>query len=148
MTPRVKLIAIEAEAVKNSPILEGKQATTFRSGNMRCAYLAQDGVDISEAMKCLARAMFKPRAGHMTQLKRVARYLKGVPRKTLQYTAQDPSRAHLEVHVDSDSSAKAVASRRGAGESTRHIQTRMLWPQERVAAKHLRVLKVAAESDH
>ena len=187
---------IEAEAIENSPILEGEQATTLRSGTMRCAYLAQDRVDISEAIKCLARAMSKPKAGHMTQLQRVARYLKGVPRKALQYTSQEPSRAHMEVHVDSDwagdtatrrrrsgvivrrglhllrhsstvqnviglsgaeseyyaltkggcsglglqslfadwnlkltdsSSAKVVASRRGAGKSTRHVQTRMLF---------------------
>ena len=70
---------------------------------MRCAYLAQDRVDISEAIKCLAQAMSKPKAGQMTQLQRVARYLKGVPRKALQYLSQEPSRAHLEVHVDSDS---------------------------------------------
>ena len=38
----------------------------------------------------------------MMQLKRVARYLKGVRRKAQQYSAQEPSRAHLEVHVDSD----------------------------------------------
>ena len=155
----------------------------------------------------------------MTQLKRVARYLKGVPRKAQQYPAQEPRRVHLEVHADSDCagdtatrrstsgvivrrgrhflrhsstvqnviglssaesehyaltkggcsgfglqslfadwelklqhslhtdspSAKAVASRRGAGKSTRHIQTRMLWLQERVAAKHLRIVKVATE---
>ena len=43
--------------------------------------------------------------------------------------------------------ATAVASRRGAGKSTRHIQTRMLWQLERVAAKHLRVVKVATESN-
>ena len=101
-TPRAKLSVIEAEAIENSPILEGEQATTFRSGTMRCAYLAQDRVDISEAIKCLARAMSKTKAGHMTQLKRVARYVEGVPRKALQYPAQEPSRAHLEVHVDSD----------------------------------------------
>ena len=51
----------------------------------------------------------------------------------------------LSLHTDS-SSAKAAASRRGAGKNTRHIQTRMLWPQERVAAKHLRDAKVATES--
>ena len=48
------------------------------------------------------------------------------------------------LHTDS-SSAKAVASRRGAGKSTRQIQTRMLSLQERVAAKHWRVVKVATE---
>ena len=155
------------------------------------------------------------------QLKRVARYLKGVPRKAQQYPAQEQSKAHLEVQVDSDwagdivtrrsttgvivkrgqhllrhsstvqnmsglssaeseyyaltkgecsglglqslfadwnlklqlslhtdsSSSKAIASRRGTGKSNRHIQTRMLWLQERVAAKHLRVVKVASESN-
>ena len=43
---------------------------------MRCAYLAQDRADISEAIECLERGMSKPRIGHMMQLKRVARYLK------------------------------------------------------------------------
>ena len=52
----------------------------------------------------------------------------------------------LSLHTDS-SSAKAIASRRGTGKSTRHVQTRMLWLQERVAAKHLRVVKVASESN-
>ena len=97
-TPRVKLSAIKADAIENSPILQGEKATLFRSGTMRCAYLAQDRVDISEAVKCLARAMSKPRAGHMTHLKRVARYLKGVPRKAQQYPAQKPSDAYMEVH--------------------------------------------------
>ena len=55
--------ASEAETIENSPILEGEQATTFRSGTMRCAYLVQYRVDISEAIKCLARAMSKPKAG-------------------------------------------------------------------------------------
>ena len=36
----------------------------------------------------------------------------------------------LSLHTDS-SSARAVAARRGAGQSTRHIQPRMLWLQER-----------------
>ena len=73
-TPRVKLSATESDAIENSSILEGEQATLFQSGTMRCAYLAQDRADISEAIKCLARGMSKPRTGHMMQLKRVARY--------------------------------------------------------------------------
>ena len=52
----------------------------------------------------------------------------------------------LSLHTDS-SIAKALASRKGTGKSTRHIQTRMLWLQERVAAKHSRVVKVASESN-
>ena len=101
-TPRVNLSATESDAIENSSILEGEQATLFRSGTMRCAYLAQDRADISEAIKCLARGMSKTRTGHMMQLKRVARYLKGVPRKAQPYTAQEQSKVHLEVHVDSD----------------------------------------------
>ena len=84
-TQRVKLSATESDAIENSPILKGEQATLFRSGTMRCAYLAQDRADISEAIKCLARGMSKPRTGHMVQLKSVARYLKGVPWKAQQY---------------------------------------------------------------
>ena len=80
--------AAEADAIENSPILEGEQATLFWSGTMRCAYLAQDRVDISETIKCLARVMSKPSTGHVMQLTRVARYLKGVPRKAQQYPAQ------------------------------------------------------------
>ena len=64
-TPRVKLSATESNATENSSILDGEQATLFRSGTVRCAYLAQDRADISEAVKCLARGMSKPRTGHM-----------------------------------------------------------------------------------
>ena len=101
-TPRVMLSAIDAKMIKNSPNLEGEQATKFRSGSLRCAYLAQDRVDISEAIKCLSQAMSQPKAGHMTQSKRLARYLKGVPRKAVRYPTQEPSKAQLEVHVHSD----------------------------------------------
>ena len=52
----------------------------------------------------------------------------------------------LSLQTDS-SSAKAVALRRGAGKSTRQIQTRMLWLQERAPAKHLLIVKVARESN-
>ena len=47
----------------------------------------------------------------MIQLKRVARYLKGVPGKAQQYPAQEKSKAHLEVHVDSDWAGDTVTRR-------------------------------------
>ena len=48
----------------------------------------------------------------------------------------------MSLHIFSDSSAARVfASRRGLGRQ-RHVQTRYLWLQERVAATHLTVQKV------
>ena len=38
-----------------------------------------------------------------------------VPRKALQYSAQDPSRAHLEVHVDSDWAGDTITRRSTSG---------------------------------
>ena len=59
---------------------------------------------------------------HMIQLKRVARYLKGVPRKAQQYTALEPSKAHLEVHVDSDWAGDTVTRRSTTGVIVRRGQ--------------------------
>ena len=182
-TPRVKLSGTESNAIENSSILEGEQATFgVEPGDVRTW---QDRADISEAIKCLARGMSKPRT---IQLKRVARNLTrrsttGVIVRRGQHlrrhsstvqnviglsSAESEYYAHTKggcsglglqslfadwnlklqvaLHTDS-SSAKAIASRRGTGKSTRHIQTRMPWLQERVAAKHLRVVKVASESN-
>ena len=58
----------------------------------------------------------------MMQLKRVARYLKGVPRKAQQYPAQEKSKAHLEVHVDSDWAGDAVTRRSTTGVIVRRGQ--------------------------
>ena len=52
----------------------------------------------------------------MTQLKRVARFMKAVPGKALQYLAQEPSRAHLEVHVDSDWAGDTITRRSTSGD--------------------------------
>ena len=37
---------------------------------MKLAYVAQDRVDVAEAVKCLTRHMKEPRSGHMQELKR------------------------------------------------------------------------------
>ena len=112
-TPRVKLSVIEAEAIENSPILEGRQNYGAEPCDVRTwrrtvwTSLKQSSV-LHE--RCRNR---KP--GHMTQLKRVARYLKGVPRKALQYPLQEPSRAHLIVHVDSDWAGDTATRRSRSG---------------------------------
>ena len=68
---------------------------------MKLAYVAQDRVDIAEAVKCLTRHMKEPRSGHMQELKRLRRYLVKNRRCVLTYTRQT-SDATLQVHVDSD----------------------------------------------
>eukprot|EP00971_Amphidinium_carterae_P191515 3800238-Amphidinium_carterae.1 len=65
---------------------------------MRAAYLGQDRVDIAETVRCLARAMSKPREGHMAQLKRLARYLRGAPRSTLRYPKQSEVEAAVAAY--------------------------------------------------
>ena len=51
----------------------------------------------------------------------------------------------LDLVVESDStSAKAFASRRGLGKQ-RHVQTRYLWVQDRIAKGHFSIRKVASE---
>ena len=68
---------------------------------MKLAYVAQDRVDIAEAVKCLTRHMKEPRSGHMQELKRLGRYLVKNRRCALTY-ARQTSDATLQVHVDSD----------------------------------------------
>ena len=53
----------------------------------------------------------------------------------------------MSLKIFSDSSAaRAFASRRGLGRQ-RHVQTRYLWHQERVAASHLTLQKAKATQD-
>ena len=55
---------------------------------------------------------------------------------------------HEDLVVETDASAAlSFASRRGLGK-LKHIQTRYLWTQERIAAKHLKVRKVHTKRNH
>ena len=73
----------------------------YRNLVTKLAYVAQDIVDIAEAVKCLTRHMKEPRSGHMQELKRLGRYLVKNRRCVLTY-ARQTSDATLQVHVDSD----------------------------------------------
>lgn len=219
-TPRVKLSVEEAHDIESSSILSQDESTTYRSATMRAAYLSQDRVDITETVKTLSRAMATPREGHLGQVKRLARYLKGRPRTVLKYIRQSPNTAWIIGYTDSDwagesvtrrstsgmaikrgshlirhsstlqttiglssaeaeyyaltkgaayalgiqslfrdwsieleiqmfsdsSSAISFAKRRGLGKN-RHVATRYLWLQERIAMRHLKVIKVATEEN-
>ena len=51
----------------------------------------------------------------------------------------------VSIDIFSDSSARSVARRRGVGRRLRHLRTRRLWLQSRVALGHLRLNLVAGE---
>ena len=215
-TPSVKLPDAQCTAAESSELLNATETTRYRSSLMRCKYLDQDRVDITETVKSLAQKMSAPRAGHMDQLMQLARYLRANPRHELRYPRQCRNRrSNLFGYSDSDwagdrttrrsttglvvmrgshllrhqstlqgaialssaeaeyyalgstaayclgvqsyfrdwqielavtcysdsSSGLSFASRRGLGR-TRHVETRFLWLQERVALKHIRILKV------
>lgn len=113
-TPRVKRSADEQVSQQWSPDLSSAQATLFRSGTMRIAYLAQDRVDLSEACKCLSRYMAKPKECHLSGLKKVARYLKFRPCMYQSFVRQSPD-TPLICHVDSDWAGDAVTRRSTTG---------------------------------
>ena len=68
---------------------------------MKLAYVAQDRVDIAEAVKCLRRHVKEPRSRHMQALKRLGRYLVK-NRRCVLTDARQTSDATLQVHVDSE----------------------------------------------
>ena len=55
--------------------LTSAESTLYRSLVVKLADVAQDRVDIAEAVKCLTRHMKEPRSGHMQELKSMGRYL-------------------------------------------------------------------------
>ena len=87
--------------IENSEKLTSVESTLYRSLVMKLAYVAQDRVDIAEAVKCLARHMKEPRSGHMQELKRLGRYQVKNKRCVLTY-ARQTSDVTLQVHVESD----------------------------------------------
>ncbi|CAK0894978.1 unnamed protein product, partial [Prorocentrum cordatum] len=99
-TPRVKLALEEVQAHETSPLLSPAEATKYRSATMRLKYVDQDRIDITESVKCLAQHMAAPREGHLTELKRLVRYLRGAPYEKLIYKAQE--HGDIECYVDSD----------------------------------------------
>ena len=99
-SPRVRRTEEQTAQIENSEKLTSAESTLYRSLVMKLAYVAQDRVDIAEAVKCLTRHMKEPRSGHMRELKRLGRYLVKNRRCVLTY-ARQTSDATL-VHVGSD----------------------------------------------
>ena len=82
-------------------VLEGQEATHYRRQVARMNYLAQDRIDLSFAVKEVARTMDSPPVSDQLQLKRILRYLQGARRGGYMFRWQRPV-SLLVCQVDSD----------------------------------------------
>ena len=100
-SPRVRTNEEQTAQIENSEKLTSVESILYRSLVMKLVYVAQDRVDIAEAVKCLTRDMKEPRSGHMQEPRRLCRYLVKNKRCEMAY-ARQTSDETLQVHVDSD----------------------------------------------
>ena len=81
--------------------LSQQDATTYRALAARCNYMAQDRPDLSFSSKELCREFSVPSVGSFRKLKRLVRYLCGMPRLVYRYDFQ-PMPKSIQVYVDTD----------------------------------------------
>ena len=113
-SPRGRRNEEQTAQIENSEKLTSVESTLYRSLVMKLAYVAQDRVDVAEAVKCLTRHMKEPRSGHMQELKRLGRYQVKNQRCVLTY-ARQTSDETLQVHVDSDWAADFLGRKSTTG---------------------------------
>ena len=96
-TPGIRLSFSEVE--KDEPLEEGLHIA-FRAAAARANYLAADRVDVQFAAKEICRWMSKPTKHAWSALKRLCRYLVGLPRLVFKYASQTVG--SIEVFTDTD----------------------------------------------
>ena len=96
-TPGVRASFAEAEA--DEP-LSSRQHTAFRGAAARANYLAADRVDCQFAAKEICRFMAKPTKYSWEALRRLCRYLAGLPRMVFVYEWQTIKA--IDVYTDTD----------------------------------------------
>ena len=96
-TPGVKA---SFEAMEKDEILAEHLHTPFRGAAARGNYLAADRLDCQFSCKEISRHMAKPSRLAWDALKRLCRYLCGLPRLVHRYARQEAS--HVEVFTDTD----------------------------------------------
>jgi len=88
------------EAMEKDDILAEHLHTPFRGAAARGNYLAADRLDCQFSCKEISRHMAKPSRLAWDALKRLCRYLCGLPRLVYRYARQEAS--HVEVFTDTD----------------------------------------------
>ena len=82
--------------------LDRAEMRGYRSGVARCNYLASDRFEIALAITELCRAMPSPTEADMHSVKRMCRFLKGLPRMVQSIPFTDSPPSVIRVYVDSD----------------------------------------------
>jgi hypothetical protein len=94
--------AKKLEIAENSEfVLSPADATMYRALAARCNYLSQDRPDISYSSKELCREFSVPSKASFIKLKRLCRYLNGLPRLVYMFPWQELTNV-LDVFVDTD----------------------------------------------
>ena len=96
-TPGIRVTA--AEVLDDKP-LEPRLYTAFRAAAARANYLAQDRPDVMFAAKEVCRLMSSPTEGSWGALKRLCRYLAGLPRLIFKYKFQRAEK--IDTYSDTD----------------------------------------------
>ena len=103
------------ELDKNSEFtLSPADATTYRALAARCNYLSQDRPDISFASKELCRELSIPNLSSFKKLKRLVRYLSGLPRLVYHFPFQEAPTC-ADVYTDTDFAGCASTRRSTSG---------------------------------
>ena len=74
----------------------------YRSAVARCNYLASDRFEITFATKELCIGMANPKGEDLQRLKRLIRFLKGLPRMVQRISFADHPPAMIRAYVNSD----------------------------------------------
>ena len=96
-TPGLRASFAETE---NDKPLEARLHTAFRGAAARANYLAADRIDCQFAAKEICRWMASPTAGSWLALKRLCRYLVGLPRLVYSFNWQVVDA--IDVYTDTD----------------------------------------------
>lgn len=102
------------ERVSSTGDLNPHEATMFRAFSARANYLAQDRPDIALSTKELCREFAVPSQVSFLKLKRVVRYLIGLPRLIYRYEWQKRP-THLDIYTDSDFAGCKTSRRSTSG---------------------------------
>ena len=92
-------------AANASHILNSEEATLYRALSARANFLSQDRVDINFSTKELCRDFSQPTQKSFLRLKRLVRYLIGMPRLVYNFpfvNKGDKPAEHIDLFVDTD----------------------------------------------